>query len=484
MGDEGYLLYGSWRVGQGEVPLRDFNSYDPGRYYWVAFWSLSFGYDIIGQRAGVAVFQIAGLACGLFAAHRVVRRYWSLFVAGILLIVWTWPQYRVFESALSMGAVLMGTRLIERPIPRRLWSAGIFVGVAAFFGRNLGLYSLAAFLSILLMLRWQAKIQLLPATARLFGGILFGYSPTFLMMLIYPKFLASFIDSLPYLKGCSSSNISLPIPWPWNVTLAGQDLLQDAHQLFTGVAFVIFFAFFAIALTSILRRPSEYFIGRPLLGAATLVGLMYAYHAFVRSDLSHLTSVIHPVLLGLLCLIAGFSRRGQNAAAVIVAVALATVTGFAPLYQQPYIQKLLYPDRFASETVQGERLWITNNQASFITAVRSKVERELGQEDLVFFAPYTPAMYVVLGRRSPVWDIYPLWPAPSEMQHEMIEELARTRPKYAIVSDLPLDGDDAWRFSKTHPEVWNLLQEKFQIVEDKTFPNDYFVFRRRQSPGP
>jgi hypothetical protein len=190
------------------------------------------------------------------------------------------------------------------------------------------------------------------------------------------------------------------------------------------------------------------------------------------------------VLLGLLCLIAGFSRRGHNAAAVIVAVALATLTAFAPLYQQPYIQKSLYPNQFTSETVQGERLWIPKNQASYITAVRSKVERELGQEDLVFFAPYTPAMYVVLGRKSPVWDIYPLWPASSEMLHQMIEELERTRPKYAIVSNLPLDGDDAWRFSKTHPEVWNLLQENFQIVEDKTFPNDYFVFRRRQSPGP
>ena len=484
MGDEGYLLYGSWRVGQGEVPLRDFNSYDPGRYYWVAFWSLSFGYDIIGQRAGVAIFQIAGLACGLFAAHRVVRRYWSLFLAGTLLVVWTWPQFRVFESALSMAAVLMGTRLIERPIPRRLWSAGIFVGVAAFFGRNLGVYSLAAFLGILLMLRWQAKIQLLPAIARLFGGILFGYSPTFLMMLIYPKFLASLIDSLPYLKGCTSSNISLPIPWPWKVPLAGQDWLQDAHQIFTGVAFVMFFAFFAIALTSILGRASEYFIGLPLLGAATLVGLMYAHHASVRSDLSHLTSVIHPALLGLLCLITRFSRRGQHAPAVIVAVVLATVTVITPLYQQPYIQKLLYPAQFASETMQDKQFWISKSQASYINAVRSKVESDLGQDDLVFFAPYTPAMYVVLGRKSPVWDIYPLWPAPLEMQQEMIDELQRTRTKYAVVSDVPLDGNDAWRFSKTHPEVWTLLHESYEIVEDKKFPNDYLLFRRRQSPIP
>lgn len=484
MGDEGYLFYGSWRVGQGEVPLRDFSSYDPGRYYWVAFWSLLFGHGIIGQRAGVAIFQIIGLVWGLLAARRVVGRHWSLCLAGVLLIVWTWPQSRVFESALSMGAVLVGTRLIERPISRRLYWTGIFVGVTAFFGRNLGLYSLAAFLSILLMLRWQAKIQLFPAVSRLFGGILVGYSPTFLLMLIYQKFSASLIASILLILKRGSTNKSLPIPWPWNATLAGQDWLQDANRLFTGVAFVIFFAFFAVALISILRRPSKCFIGRPLLGASTFVGLMYAHYAFVRSDLSHLASVIHPVLLGLFCLIAGFSRRGQHAVAVIVAVVLATVTAFAPLYQQPYVQKLLYSNQFASETVQGERLWISSAQASYIEAVRSRVETELGQEDLVFFAPYTPVMYLVLGRKSPVWDIFPLWPATPEMQREMIEELDRTHPKYAIVNNSPLDGDDAWRFSNTHPEVWNLLQENFQIVEDKTFPNDYVVFRRRQSPGP
>lgn len=482
MGDEGYLFYGSWRVGQGEIPLRDFNSYDPGRYYWVAFWSLSFGYDIIGQRAGVAIFQITGLAWGLFAARRVVRQYWSLCLAGVLLIVWTWPQSRVFESALSMGAVLVGTRLIERPIPRRLWSAGIFVGVTAFFGRNLGLYGLAAFLSILLMLRWQAKVQLLPAVARLFGGILLGYSPMFLLMLIYPKFLASFIASILLNLNRGATNKSLPTPWPWNVTLAGPDWIQDAHQLFTGLAFMMFFAFFAIALTSILRRPSQYFTGQPLFGAATLVGLMYAYHALVRSDLSHLTSVIHPVLLGLLCLIAGLNGRGRTPVAVIVAVSLSVVTAFAPLYRQPYIQKLLYPSQFASETVQGKQLWIPKTQASFISAVRSRVEKDLAEEDSVFFAPYTPAMYVLLGRKSPVWDIFPLWPATPEMQREMIEELDRTHPKYAIVNNSPLDGDEAWRFSNTHPAVWNLLHREFQIVEDNTFPSDYFVFRRKQFP--
>ena len=43
LADEGYLWYGSLQTSIGQVPLLDFQSYDPGRYYWVALWFKLFG---------------------------------------------------------------------------------------------------------------------------------------------------------------------------------------------------------------------------------------------------------------------------------------------------------------------------------------------------------------------------------------------------------------------------------------------------------
>jgi hypothetical protein len=50
------------------------------------------------------------------------------------------PPHKLYEGALTAAAVFFGAWLIESPTPWRHFGSGVFLGLAAFFGRNHGLY--------------------------------------------------------------------------------------------------------------------------------------------------------------------------------------------------------------------------------------------------------------------------------------------------------------------------------------------------------
>ena len=58
LADEGFLWYGTQQTAHGKVPLRDFQSYDPGRYYWSAAGMHLFGEGLVSLRFSETVFQV------------------------------------------------------------------------------------------------------------------------------------------------------------------------------------------------------------------------------------------------------------------------------------------------------------------------------------------------------------------------------------------------------------------------------------------
>ena len=466
LADEGYLWYGTIHTAAGQVPLRDFQSYDPGRYYWGALWSYVLGDGIMALRASTAIFQAIGLFLGLLAARRAVRSYWLLALVGILLVVWMYPRHKLFEPAIALSGVFFAVRLIERPELRRYFFSGVFIGLAAFFGRNHGLYLFSAFAAIVVLIRFKSggTEPLWKASAWLFG-IAAGSLPMILMFLLVPGFFGKYVELAFYIMKVGT-NLSLPVPLPWRAS--------DPYSL--GLLFISMPVLFVAASAWAVFSKWADIRTNALLISSSAIGIFYMHHAFVRADIGHLAQAIHPFLLGMIALPTLVKGRARTVSTVLIGAFLLLTGAFTIIRETPCLVKA--GAHFVQYEIGGDRLWISRTTASEIDGVKAVAALSSPREE-IFIAPHWPTMYPIIDRRSPLWQIYFIFPEMPEREMEMIGELNSKNVQWVILGDVALDGRDELRFRNTHPLMWRYFRDEFMEVDAPGLPEGYEALKRR-----
>ena len=479
LSDEGYLWYGTWRTSLGEIPLRDFRSYQPGRYYWGAGWSLLFGHGIMGLRASVAIFQVLGLACGLFTIRRLTRSWLALWSIGFLFLMWMHPQYKIFEHSLAMALVYVGTILVEKPTLRRHFGAGMLGGMMMCFGENHGFCGIVSLLGLISFI-WY-KIDRSDLFRRLVAwgvGISVGYTPMLFMFIFVPGFFTSFVQRILSLFQRESLNLTLPVPWPWKIQVVGGDLLEIVRAVSAGIFFVILPTFCVLVGAYLLWTKRDLKRHAPLLASFAAV-MTYIHYTFSRADLSHLTFSMHPLLIGLLSLPLLYKHILPKKLLIGMFLVLFCLSTFSVASAIPYCRKLVAPKHdFVKITIHGDQLWLPTRQAKLIqTVLNIHAERILPDEGLVI-APYWPGFYPILQRKSPWWDTYITWSVSEDEQNRMISDLQTHRVNWVVLGDVALKGTYELRFRNTHPLVWRHIQENFEPVPVSGLPSKYQLLKR------
>lgn len=487
LADEGILWYGTIRTADGDIPTIDFRSKDPGRYYWTAGWSLIFGQGIMALRLSVALFQVIGLTFGLLAARRVFKNWWVLGLVGLLLLAWMNNFYqwaRLFEPSLAMAAVYIALCLIEKPVFKRYFFSGVFVGLAAFMGRNHGLYTFLAFFLLILFIWIKLKQdKLLKRYGVWLAGIIVGYIPVLFMLAFIPgMFEKYFFDKvLPILRsGFTNTNLHLPVPWPWFFDYTQLDLLTGVSSFFTGFFFLLLPIFYIFIITWLFLSRSSDVRNHSLLIASSFVGIFYMHHAFDRADITHLEESIHPFLLGFVALLYTSVLSHHKSLAVSLAVLILTGTVFAMIIPaNPYIQKVRFKEQLIKYSINGDQLWLRKEQAAYIETIKHLVAQYVPQDEGLFIAPHSPGLYPILQRKAPVYHPWPLNPGSRDKQVEMIQDLIKNKVNWAILADTALDGRDELRFRHTYPMVWQHLMTNFEPIETPQLPTNEQFLRRK-----
>lgn len=482
--DEGFFWYGVQRVMHGEVPLRDFQAYDPFRYYWsaalMALWGGNTG--MLGLRASSAVLQVAGLFCGLLVIARGARpdrRLPCLVAASVALAVWMIPHFKMAD--LSASVLLIGalTLLIEAPTTRRYVLAGVCVGFSAFMGRNHGLYGLAAAGATILWLslhRTQGP-SFLRAALLFAAGVAVGFLPVVAMLLLVPGFATAYWEGIRFLFEIKSTNIGLPVPWPWRADFSGP-VSAIVRDVMLGVFFLATLVFGVVSLIWVVwsrwqRKPVV-----PAFVASAFLALPYAHYAFSRADFYHLAFGIFPLLVG--CFALALAQPGTRTrwagAGALLAASVLTMYGYHAGWQ------CRSGERCVDVDVSASRMRVDPATAKEVEMIRRIASQYAANGKNFVAAPLWPGAYALLDRPSPMWEIYALFPRPPAFEERELARIKAAEPGFALIYDLALDGDEQQRFKNSHPLTYRYFADNFQRVPNPLRP-ELELFVSRDNPG-
>ncbi len=473
--EEGYLWHGTWRAGMGDLPLRDYQSYDPGRYFACAALGKVFGDGLLGLRRSIAVFHALGLFLGLLAARRATRSVGLLVPIGIVLGMWMFPRQKVFEGAFSLAGTWAGVRLLESPTRARHLAAGACVGVTAFFGRNLGLYSA---LGLLLLIAANALRrrdgQALRNALAWCGGVVLGYSPMLVLFLV-PGFLERFVDSLLLLRRLGT-NIAEPWLWPWALELAALDTLGRIGRIALGAVYLLPVVVLPLGLVALALSRAEDLRRRALLLAGSALGVFYMHHAAVRSDPSHLAQAIQPTLLAAVGALALLHERSRRAAALL-SIAIGVLAAVAAYWHNPALEGVEREDLVPVE-LAGDTLRLLPAHADYHARLRRTLEQHVAPEDAIFFAPSRPGFYPLFGKRPPSWWVYFFVPEPDrEEQESIVADLGDV--EWVLIVDTAIGDRQDLRFGNSYPLVWIHITSSYRRVPTPELEPNHLLYRRQ-----
>lgn len=472
MADEGFYWYGAQRVWAGEVPILDFMAYDPGRYYIAAAVMAVAGNDGIWPARAAANLILAMqvslgvyLALLVFNGGRLARFFYSATVA-VLLIVWTYPYFRTFDFFASILLIFGLSEFIRERTSRGWFVAGLTVGIAAVLGRNHGVYGVAGHLLALAVIYYGQNPARPSGYAYLSWvlGVVAGYLPVIFLNIFVEGFPGAFIESVRFIIGRGSTNIILPVPWPWMVDTARLGSIWSMFYVGQGLFFIFLIAFPVAGFGYVAAKRIR---GAPrgagedenaVFLAAVCLALPYAHYAFSRADVTHLASSILPLLLGLLSIpvASGWKPR------ILMALALLASGAFIMAGTQPALRYFALHEKLEAVQIGADKILVPPEQAENLKYLGHLVQAETGRGKPFLALPNYPTLHAIYRSKMAVWEIYPLVARDEAFEKQEIQRIEKLNPPLIIVSNHDPDHNESFRYKNIHPLIYRWLNSKYR----------------------
>src|SRR6266403_794831 len=227
--DEGVILVGAMRVGEGAIPHRDFYAnYGPGQFYVLATLFKLFHQGVLVERIWGAMIKGALALSVLAVGRRLVSIQWASISCAVS-VAWLcyadntiWPAWTALTlSLVSLLALLdtfEGRESYLAPVV-----AGVGLGLATLFRYDIGVLVLCADLTALVAYSITTRLKGLPRTRRAFmppvlflGGMCLVCVPLGLVYLATGTVRDFVFDVVVFPAHFYAQTRSLPFPLPFS----------------------------------------------------------------------------------------------------------------------------------------------------------------------------------------------------------------------------------------------------------------------------
>jgi hypothetical protein len=468
--DGGYLWYGVQRVLQGEVPIRDFMAYDPGRYYWAAALLRLFdSRGIIAVRAATMAFSALGVMCaGLLVLHGASGSKYSrhgLAIFGIVAcLLWLEPWWKGYDVTASVILIVSLTRLLKHPCPSRFLVHGVVIGLVAVLGRNHGLYgAVACVLAMSALIFGTEKVAWGRCIPAWIVGMVLGFSPIIVACIVDRSFAGMFWESIRYMVfEFRGTNLPLPVPWPWTVPVGQMPLLALVRPILIGCTFIALPVFSLVgAILVLCKVRKDGVIANPIFAASVFTAIPYLNVAFSRADISHLAQAVYPCLIGVL--VYPWRGRARNVVHWVGLPLLTIAMLWIVLPLHASFLRWTEPG-WRQVEVGADGIWMDAATATLVDEIKATAADHIPAGDTVLAVPVWPGVYALLGVRSPVWEIYPILPRNDTFQDQEIARLQKAKPGLVLIYNIALDDRDQLLYVNTHPRIWKYINTHYHRV--------------------
>ena len=463
--DEGYLWYGTQRVLLGEIPIRDFQSYDIGRYYWAAgIMKLLGSNGILALRISNAALQSLTLIIAIKLTDWKQKQFnlLELFLLGCSFLLWMTPDFKVSDFFACIILLASLAYLIDAPSIKRYFICGLIVGIVAIIGRNHGLYGVFGSISAFCYLAWNRSGESKFTGVMAWGlGVFVGYLPMLICLLVIPSFMDANIEMTRLLISTGSTNLSKPWPRPWWAHFEGTPWIESSSEIFTGIIFMLIPVFIVISIGYlVIQRNERSLQGNPVFISSSLLMIPYAHYAFARADLVHLALGIFPFLYGIITFPSAISKHYRHS----VIVVLFTVSVLTMVPSQAYYQ--LFGDKNQTEIVNinGDVLKVSRRNASQISLLNELNKTYASNSRAFLSVPFWTGAYAVLQKKSPTWELQFTSLREESVQQKEIMRIKSANIGFAVIQDYLLDNRKDLFFEDTNPSIERYIRENYQLL--------------------